>query len=410
MGRFIFWGLIIVMKFYVYSSLAKLFKTPLYRNLSIGLAVVSVLASATGLYTLIERFGGGISTVTIFSNYSLALMITFLVCELFLAIFFLLDDIVGLFHRGYRHFSNKEKQAAPLERRKFLKKAGVLLGAIPFASFLHGITFGKYKFTVHNQRLAFDDLPDTFDGFRIAQISDIHSGSFDSEEAVREGIKLLQEQKADVILFTGDLVNSFASEIEPYINDFKNLTAPYGKFAVLGNHDYPMYKRMFDDDEHGQRNLAQIKEHHKTMEFNLLLNESTKLEKEGAYIRLIGVENWGRSRHFPKAGDLDLATADCEEKDFKVLLSHDPTHWEDHVKSYEKHIHLTLSGHTHGFQMGIDLPMFKWSPIKYVYKHWAGLYEEAGKFLYVNRGFGFLGFAGRVGVFPEITVFELTKK
>ena len=410
MGRFIFWGLIIVMKFYVYSSLAKLFKTPLYRNLSIGLAVVSVLASATGLYTLIERFGGGISTVTIFSNYSLALMITFLVCELFLAIFFLLDDIVGLFYRGYRHFSNKEKQAAPLERRKFLKKAGVLLGAIPFASFLHGITFGKYKFTVHNQTLAFDDLPDTFDGFRIAQISDIHSGSFDSEEAVREGIKLLQEQKADVILFTGDLVNSFASEIEPYINDFKNLTAPYGKFAVLGNHDYPMYKRMFDDDEHGQRNLAQIKEHHKTMEFNLLLNESTKLEKEGAYIRLIGVENWGRSRHFPKAGDLDLATADCEEKDFKVLLSHDPTHWEDHVKSYEKHIHLTLSGHTHGFQMGIDLPMFKWSPIKYVYKHWAGLYEEAGKFLYVNRGFGFLGFAGRVGVFPEIAVFELTKK
>jgi predicted MPP superfamily phosphohydrolase len=410
MGRVIFWGLIIIMKFYVYFSLTRLFKRPLYRNLSIGLAVLSVLSTATGLYTLIERFGGGISTVTVFSNYSLALMISFLVSELFLTVFFLLDDLVGLFHRGYHHFNKKEGEERPLERRKFLKRAGVLLGAIPFASFLHGISFGKYNFTVHNQALAFEDLPDVFNGFRIAQISDIHSGSFDSEEAVRKGIKLLQEQKADVILFTGDLVNSFASEIEPYIEDFKNLTAPYGKFAVLGNHDYPMYERMFDDEAHGQRNLAQIKEHHKTMQFNLLLNESTKLEKEGKYIRLIGVENWGRSRHFPKVGDLDLATENCEANEFKVLLSHDPTHWEDHVKSYDKHIHLTLSGHTHGFQMGIDLPMFKWSPIKYVYKHWAGLYEEAGKFLYVNRGFGFLGFAGRVGVFPEITVFELTKK
>jgi predicted MPP superfamily phosphohydrolase len=410
MARFIFFCFVIVMKFYIYFSLIRLFKRPLYRNLSMGLAVVSALSTIAGIYTLVERFGGGISTVTVFSNYSLALMISFLVSEVFVSVFFLLDDIVGLFHKGYHRFNKKTEEGALSERRKFLKRAGVLLGAIPFASFLHGITFGKYNFTVHNQSLAFDDLPDAFNGFRIAQISDIHSGSFDSEDAVREGIKILQEQKADVILFTGDLVNSFASEIEPYLEDFKGLTAPYGKFSVLGNHDYPMYKRMFDDEEHGQRNLAQIKEHHKTMEFNLLLNESTKLEKEGAHIRLIGVENWGRSNHFPKAGDLDLATADCEEKEFKVLLSHDPTHWEDHVKSYEKHIHLTLSGHTHGFQMGIDLPMFKWSPIKYVYKYWAGLYEEAGKFLYVNRGFGFLLFAGRVGVFPEITVFELTKK
>ncbi|MBL4649554.1 MAG: metallophosphoesterase [Aureispira sp.] len=411
MGRFVFWGFVIVMKLYVYFSLIGLSKRPLYRNLSIGLAVVSVLSTIAGLYTLIDKFGGGISSVTAFSNYSLALMISFLVCELFISVFFLLDDIVGLFHKGYHRFIKKHEEGVPqLERRKFLKKAGVLLGAIPFASFLHGITFGKYNFTVHNETLVFEDLPDVFDGFRIAQISDIHSGSFDNENAVREGIKLLQEQKADVILFTGDLVNSFASEIEPYLDDFKELTAPYGKFSVLGNHDYPMYKRMFDDEEHGQRNLAQIKEHHKTMQFNLLLNESTKLEKEGEYIRLIGVENWGRSRHFPKAGDLDLATADCEEKEFKVLMSHDPTHWADHVKSYDKHIHLTLSGHTHGFQMGIDLPMFKWSPIKYVYEHWAGLYEEAGKFLYVNRGFGFLLFAGRVGVFPEITVFELKKK
>lgn len=411
MRIFAFWALVLGMKFYIYFCLIRLFKRPLYRSLVIGLGVVSVLSMGVGLYTFFNSFGGGISNVSAFPNYSIALMISFLVCELILSAFFLLDDLVGLFQRGHHHLRKRHKQGIKFERRKFLKQGGVLLGSIPFISFLYGITWGKYNFTVHRQALSFDDLPDVFDGFRIAQISDIHSGSFDDESAVRKGIKLLQEQQADVILFTGDLVNSYASEIEPYLEDFKNLTAPYGKFAVLGNHDYPMYKRMFDSEAHEQKNLAQIKEHHKTMEFNLLLNESTKLEKEGAYIRLIGVENWGRSRHFPKLGDLDLATAGCDEKEFKVLMSHDPTHWEDHVKAYDKHhIHLTVSGHTHGFQMGIDLPMFKWSPIKYRYKYWAGLYEELGKFLYVNRGFGFLFFAGRVGVFPEITIFELKKK
>ncbi|WMX13835.1 MULTISPECIES: metallophosphoesterase [unclassified Aureispira] len=409
MRSFAFWALVVVMKIYVYFSLVRLFKRPLYRNLAIGLGVISVLSMGVGVYALFNSFGGGISSVSAFANYSIALMISFLVCELMVSPFFLLDDLVGLFQRGRHYLGKRHQKGIKFERRKFLKQGGVLLGAIPFMSFLYGITWGKYNFTVHKQPLVFDDLPDVFDGFKIAQISDVHSGSFDNKQAVQKGIELLQAQNADVIVFTGDLVNSYASEIEPYLDDFKSLTAPYGKFSVLGNHDYPMYKRMFDNDEHGQRNLDRIKEHHQTMEFNLLLNESRKLEKEGQYIRLIGVENWGRSRHFPKIGDLDLATADCEEKEFKILMSHDPTHWEDRVKSYDKHIHLTLSGHTHGFQMGIDLPMFKWSPIKYVYKHWAGLYEEAGKFLYVNRGFGFLGFAGRVGVFPEITVFELKK-
>lgn len=404
-----FWGLIIVMKFYIYFCLVRLFKRPLYRILSIGLGIVSALSMIVGIYAFFNSFGGGISSVSAFSNYSIALMISFFICELILSGFFLLDDVVGLLHRGGHYLMKRHKKEVKFERRKFLKQGGVLLSSIPFVSFLYGITRGKYNFTVHNKSLEFSDLPTAFDGFRIAQISDIHSGSFDNEDAVRGGIKLLQEQKADVILFTGDLVNSYASEIEPYLEDFKQLKAPHGKFAVLGNHDYPMYKRMFADEEHGQKNLAKIKQHHQTMEFNLLLNESTKLEKDGAYIRLIGVENWGRSHHFPKAGDLDLATVDCDEKEFKILMSHDPTHWEDHVKVYEKHIHLTVSGHTHGFQMGIDLPMFKWSPIKYRYKHWAGLYEEAGRFLYVNRGFGFLGFAGRVGMFPEITVFELKK-
>lgn len=402
-----FWLLVVVLKCYVYIQFARLVKQPLYRWGVLLLAIVSILSMVGGLHTLWNDFAGGISHVSAFSNYSLALMISFLVVEVLVAAFFILDDLWGGTKRVYHFFKQEEAHKG---RRQFLKKAGIWIGSMPFASFLYGITWGKYNFTVHRQVLEFSDLPAAFDGFKIAQISDIHSGSFDHPESVRKGIQLLQEQQADVILFTGDLVNSYASEIEPYIQDFKTLTAPYGKFSVLGNHDYPMYKRMFDSDEHGQKNLDQIKAHHKAMEFNLLLNDSTKLEKEGAYIRLIGVENWGRSRHFPKLGDLDKATTACQKEEFRVLMSHDPTHWEDKIKQYDKHIHLTVSGHTHGLQMGIDLPMFKWSPIKYVYQHWAGLYEEAGKFLYVNRGFGFLGFAGRVGIFPEITLFELKKK
>ncbi|BDS12864.1 metallophosphoesterase [Aureispira anguillae] len=405
-----FWGLVLVLKFYLYYNLVRLFKRPLFRWLAVGLGLISILSMIGGLYTLFNNFSGGISQVSVFSNYSLALMISFLVCELFVGAFFVLDDLGNILAWVYHSVRKRERETGGGNRRGFLKKAGTLIGGIPFASFLYGITWGKYNFTVHHQVLDFDDLPAAFDGFKIAQISDIHSGSFDDATAVRRGIQLLQNQKADLILFTGDLVNSYAHEIEPYLEDFRYLTAPYGKFSVLGNHDYPMYKRMFDSDEHGQKNLEQIKAHHKKMEFNLLLNENTKLEKNGEYIRLIGVENWGRSRHFPKKGDLDLATAGCAENEFKILMSHDPTHWEDKVKAYDKHIHLTLSGHTHGLQMGIDLPMFKWSPIKYVYKHWAGLYKEAGKLLYVNRGFGFLGFAGRVGMFPEITLFELKKK
>ena len=302
----------------------------------------------------------------------------------------------------------KQKPGKP-QRRQFLKKMAVLIGGGAFSSFLYGITWGKYNYKVVNQQLTFDDLPDSFDGFRIAQISDIHAGSFDNDVAVRRGFELLQKQNADLILFTGDLVNSYASEMEPYIEDMKKLTAGYCKFSILGNHDYSMYRKLFDDEEHAQRNFKQIKDHHKTMNFHLLLNNNIKLKKNGQYIRLIGVENWGRSHHFSKAGDLDLATQGCEDNEFSILMSHDPTHWEDKVKDNKKHIHLTLSGHTHGLQMGIDLPVFKWSPIKYFYKYWAGLYKERGKYLYVNRGFGFLAFAGRVGIFPEITILELKK-
>lgn len=402
-----FWGLIFALKIYLYVQLIRFFDRPLYKRLAIGLAITSMVCTGTGIYALFTRFADSMTQPSAAINYAIGLFISFAVLDLVMGVFFLLDDLLGGAKAIYHSVTASDEPRK--DRRHFLKRAGMVLATLPFASFLHGITIGKYNFTVHKEALTFDDLPAAFNGFKIAQISDVHAGSFDNPEAVRKGLELLQAQGADIIVFTGDLVNVYAKEIEPYLDDFKKLQAPFGKYSILGNHDYPLYGRHFDDEAHKERNLAAVKEHHKTMNFRLLLNEHKKIEKDGSYICLAGVENWGRSHHFPKKGDLDKAFEGVQEHDFTVLLSHDPTHWEEKIKSHTKQVHLTMSGHTHGFQLGVDLPFFKWSPIKYVYKHWAGLYQEAGQYLYVNRGFGFLGFAGRVGVFPEITLFELKK-
>jgi predicted MPP superfamily phosphohydrolase len=337
------------------------------------------------------------------------LMVSVLVCEIFLAIFYLFDDFLSIPKFIYRKFRSQTIETPPRPRRQFIKKTAALLGMLPFVAFIDGITKGKYRFTVHHQTVAFPDLPDAFNGFTIAQISDVHAGSFDSPTAIQNGLQLLQEQNADIICFTGDLVNTFSSEIEPYLKDFAALSAPYGKFSILGNHDYPVYRRMFKDEAEGEQNHQEIIRHHKTMGFNLLRNQAVSITKDNTEIRLLGVENWGRSHHFPKEGDLEQTVKNCPKNSFNVLLSHDPTHWADKVIDFPKQIHLTLSGHTHGMQMGIDLPFFKWSPVKYVYRHWAGLYKEKNQYLYVNRGFGFLGFAGRVGIYPEITLLKLKK-
>ncbi|MCH2023497.1 MAG: metallophosphoesterase [Saprospiraceae bacterium] len=409
MSRFIFFVLLIVIKFYLYISLYRLTNIKFIRCIAIVFCVASFLSVIFGFYYISLGFGGGLSSMTFIQNFSIALMLSFFICEMLIVSFYLLQDLMTIIFIGFQYFFVKKEKTVKPKRRQFLKKIALLIGGGAFSSFLYGITWGKYNYKVVNQELCFDDLPDSFDGFRIAQISDIHAGSFDNATAVRRGFDILQKQNADLILFTGDLVNTFASEIEPYIGDLKKLTAPYGKFSILGNHDYSMYRRLFEDEEHAKKNSNQIKAHHKSMNFQLLLNKNVKLKKNGEYIRLIGVENWGRSHHFAKAGDLDLAIQGCEDKEFSILMSHDPTHWEDKVLDSEKHIHLTLSGHTHGLQMGISLPEFKWSPIKYFYKYWAGLYNVKGKYLYVNRGFGFLAFAGRVGMFPEITIIELKK-
>jgi predicted MPP superfamily phosphohydrolase len=307
----------------------------------------------------------------------------------------LLEDITRLF-RGFP------------ARSVWVSDVALVIAAIPFCGLLFGLTRGRHHYKIHKETLFFNDLPEAFDGFTITQLSDIHSGSFTSEKGVQKGLDLVNAQNSDVILFTGDLVNNQATEMDRWIPAFSKLKALYGKFSILGNHDYGDYMR-WENESDKYANLARLKNVHKEIGFRLLLNESVAIKKEGQSITLVGVENWGKGG-FHKYGDLDKATAGLPDNAFKVLMSHDPSHWDAVTVGHQHHIHLTLAGHTHGMQFGFELFGIKWSPIKYVYKQWAGLYERGGKYLYVNRGFGFLGLKGRVGIWPEITVITLKKR
>lgn len=291
-------------------------------------------------------------------------------------------------------------------RNLFWTGLAVISFSVVVVLFAYGMVRGKYAYRVIRHTLYFDDLPTAFDGFRITQISDVHAGSFTRSKAVQKGIDLIQQQEADLFVFTGDLVNNRAEEIKPWIDHFSCIRAPYGQFSILGNHDYGDYVP-WPDAQAKQQNLEQLKAHHAELGFRLLLDEHILLTKNGEQLVLAGVENWGIG--FGERGDLKKALNGTSSNDFKILLSHDPSHWEAEVKTYPSAIHLTLSGHTHGMQFGIEALGLKWSPVKYRYRHWAGLKEEFGRILNVNRGFGFIGFSGRVGIWPEISVITLKR-
>ena len=319
------------------------------------------------------------------------------------------EDIFRIGFGSVNHFAKfNDSVDFFASRRKFVSQIGLGLAAIPFLSLLYGETIGKYNYKVIKQRIFFPDLPDAFDGFTITQISDVHSGSFDNPEKINYAIDLVNEQNSDMILFTGDIVNTHAKEMHPWIDTFKKIKEhKYGKYSVLGNHDYGEYIT-WPSEAAKEENFQNIKNLYGQIDFKLMLNEHTLIEKGTDKIALIGVENWGHN--FKKVGDINLASANLTKEDFKILMSHDPSHWDYEVKNHDKNFQLTLSGHTHGMQFGIEIPgVIKWSPIQYIYKQWAGLYENMGRYVYVNRGFGFHAYSGRVGIMPEITVIELKK-
>ena len=381
-----------------------------FRNKWVNIAYLTVSIIVLGnfiyqLYTL-DR-SSGLSTRV---NLVIGLFLTLYVPKMAILIFMFGEDIIRVPQALYRYFSTggmAETSGYLPSRRKFVSQLALGIAAIPFASFLYGMVKGKYNFKVLKYTLHFEDLPDAFDGYRITQISDIHSGSFDNREKIAYAVDLINEQASDAILFTGDMVNNMAAEMIPWKDTFAKLKAKDGMYSVLGNHDYGDYVS-WASAEQKAANLEELKTIQHEIGFDLMLNESRFIERDGQRIAIVGVENWGKG--FKQKGDLKKASEQLVKDDFKILLSHDPTHWQEQVIHDDYHYHLTLSGHTHGMQFGIEIPgLIKWSPVKWRYKYWAGVYEEKGQFINVNRGFGFLAFPGRVGIWPEITVIELKK-
>lgn len=330
-------------------------------------------------------------------------MMIFVLPKLLSVIFLLIGDFTRFVEFGFKYFTAKENYFP--ERRKFISTTALAAAGIFSALAIDGIIFGKYRHTVRKVKLRFKNLPENFKGYKIVQISDVHSGSFFNPQKLQKAIDLINEQDADVVLFTGDMVNNYADEFKPFIPLFKSIKAKDGKFSILGNHDYGDYGAWNSREEKAQ-NIPTLKNYQAEAGFKLLRNENIALEKNGEKIYLLGVENWG-IKPFPQYGDLDKALKGVPEDAIKVLMSHDPTHFDEVVKKHKTHVHFTLSGHTHGMQFGLDLKNIKWSPVKFKYKKWADLYESEGKYLYVNRGFGVIAYPGRVGINPEITVIEL---
>ena len=340
--------------------------------------------------------------------YVFGFFLAVFVPKLILIIIMFGEDIFRLFSGLYAKINSNDSFYLP-SRRKFVSTIALGLAAIPFTSLLYGMYKGRYNYKVLKYALEFDDLPEAFHGYTLTQISDIHSGSFSDEEKVKYAVDLVNQQKSDIILFTGDLVNNLAEEMQRWKTTFSSLKAADGVYSVLGNHDYGDYVNWNSQSEKAE-NLSQLKQLQKEMGWDLLLNENRTLSKNGEQIKLIGVENWGEGG-FKKAGDLKKASEGVSKEDFKIVMSHDPSHWQSQIKTDERNYQLTLSGHTHGMQFGIEIPgVIRWSPVKYRYENWAGIYEELGRYINVNRGFGFLGYPGRVGIWPEITVIQLKKK
>ena len=392
-----------IIDFYAFQAVKTIFRS---KSINIVYLLISLLVIGNLIYQLTSSGRGGLNTRM---NLAIGLFLTLYIPKIVVMMIMFGEDILRVPQAVFQYFTEGKNSEGSymLSRRVFVSKLALGIAAIPFASFLYGMYKGRYNFKVLKYTLHFEDLPAAFDGYRITQISDLHVGSFDNKEKVEYAIDLINQQESDTILFTGDMVNNRAEEMLPWKESFSKLKAKDGMFSILGNHDYGDYVR-WDSDELKAKNLNELQGIQKDIGFDLLRNESRFIEKNGERIAIVGVENWGKG--FKQKGDLKKATETIEANDFKILMSHDPSHWEYQVIDDDYHYHLTLSGHTHGMQFGIEIPgWIKWSPVKWRYKYWAGIYEEKNQLINVNRGFGVLAFPGRVGIWPEITVIELKK-
>ncbi|MBC6988132.1 metallophosphoesterase [Hymenobacter sp. BT491] len=369
--------------------------TGLYLLITLGIWVLGIWAMMTRReHATYKAYFGG-------------LLMAMIAAQLLTMVPLLLEDVVRIGRFAVRQFSPSDvaTTGTPISRSTFLSWFAVLLGGIPFVALLWGMVKGGTNYQVKRVKLRFSNLPAAFDGFRVLQISDLHTGSFQSKEPLQRAVDLINAQKADLIFMTGDLVNNYAHEVEEHIDTLAGIQSDLPIYSILGNHDYADYVQ-WESREAKAANLQRLIGNHAKIGWKLMLDESHTIERNGEKIAILGVQNWGNNLHFPKYGNLAKAHASSGDAPFKILLSHDPSHWEGQVLDYQD-IDLMLAGHTHGSQFGVNLPFLKWSPVQYVYKQWAGLYQKGKQYLYVNVGLGFIGYPGRVGFLPEITVFEL---
>lgn len=406
-------GIVLALDWYFFQALA-----PVLRNLTPTKRTV-----ITALYWCLTAIAVGIILLPLvlpyqhlphfIRTYLFSFFIILGISKLIGSVFLLLGDGVRLgqwaWLKGSSLFASgvsADTETVSFSRKQFFSNLALVAAALPFTSFLYGMVRGAYNYKVHRVRVKLPKLPKEFEGFRIVHLSDIHIGSFSSSDPLERAFALANAQKPDVIFFTGDLVNNLASEAAPHLETLKKLSAPHGVFSTIGNHDYGDYVQ-WDNKEAKQANFENLKKTHGLVGWKLLMNEHHVIEVGGAKLAVIGIENWGAAMNFPKRGDLKRAYSGAETHSVKLLLSHDPSHWDAQVRKEYRDIDITFAGHTHGAQFGIEIPGFRWSPVQYFYKQWAGLYRDGEQYLYVNRGLGFLGYPGRVGISPEITVMEL---
>jgi len=402
--------LMVLLDLYVFQAVKMVSSGASPRTKMIIYAGYWILSAITVIFLLVMPYINYDKWPRSVRTYLFATILGLFFAKIIAVVFFLLDDIRRLIQwaSGKIFFRNTEAAAFSgegISRSVFLSWLGLGAGSALFGTLLYGFS-NKYNYQLRRVQLAFDNLPSSFKGLKIVHISDIHSGSFTNKAAVAKGVEKILQEKPDLILFTGDLVNDRATEMENYMDVFGQLKAPLGVFSTLGNHDYGDYVQ-WESASAKKANLEALKKVHASMGWRLLMNEHVALEKNNQQIALLGIENWGAKGRFPKYGRMDQAHPGTEKYPFKILMSHDPSHWDAEIQPKYADIDLMLAGHTHGMQFGVEIPGIKWSPVQYMYKEWAGLYEAGKQKLYVNRGFGFIGYPGRVGILPEITVIEL---